>query len=201
MSRPTAPGRRRAQDVPSSESSAQRHGAAEAAVRGIPLGMRRISGFLLMGAVAASFASFVPVYSVQASSPKWAHQKAHNWEAKNTDDVDGVTAYETNVYAEMQEECTGDKGPGVKCESLTADPGAWSERIGADCSQVVVNVATVKTDGPIPLREAQRQWSTALSDLVKGCSAIRVARSARASSSAGADTPRSTTPLPQQSPT
>ncbi len=166
-----------------------RHGAAEAALRGIPLGMRRISGFLLMGAVAASFSSFVPVSSVQASSPKWAHQRAHNWEAKNTNDVDGVTAYEENVYTEMQEECTGDKGPGVTCESLTADPGAWSERIGADCSQVVVNVATVKTDGPIPLREAQRQWSTALTDLVKGCSAITVAMSALASSSVGADDP------------
>ncbi len=62
-------------------------------------------------------------------------------------------------------------------------------RTGLDCSKVATDSRILQSDGPIPLAQAQRWWSTALHDLTVGCSAIGIAQKAwLARSSVGGNT-------------
>jgi hypothetical protein len=51
-------------------------------------------------------------------------------------------------------------------------------RTSQDCPRVIMDVGTMRSDGPIPLVQAENLLSTVLHDLTLGCSAIALAQNA-----------------------
>ena len=106
---------------------------------------------------------------------RWAHPKAHAWYVQNRQDVVAVVSGEQLVYGDM--ECV----PGLESctPGLIPNPADWpSNIVSLGCPPLVAADSTVRSDGPIPDRQAERWWSTALKDLGSGCQAITAASNA-----------------------
>jgi hypothetical protein len=125
--------------------------------------------------------SFTFAVSAQASAPRWAHPKAEAWLVTNAQDVGALLSDFQVVYGEMQT-CSGTDGPdpgsSEPCEGVSSDPGDWAMRTSQDCPRAIMDVGTVRSDGPIPLVQAENLMSTALHDLTLGCGAIALAQNA-----------------------
>jgi hypothetical protein len=117
----------------------------------------------------------------QASAPRWAHPKAEAWLVKNAREVGALLSDFQVLYGEMQT-CSStdgpDEGSSQPCEGVSSDPGDWAMRTSQDCPRVIMDVRTVRSDGPIPLVQAENLLSTALHDLTLGCGAIALAQNA-----------------------
>jgi hypothetical protein len=134
-----------------------------------------------LGAFVAVVASLALAWPGQASAATWRHPKADAWLAQHARHVGALLSDAQIVYGEMQP-CSSTNGPdpgsSLPCAGLSGDPGDWAMRTGLDCPKVTTDVRTLQSDGPIPLAQAQRWWSTALEDLTLGCHAIEQAQRA-----------------------
>jgi hypothetical protein len=98
---------------------------------------------------------------------RWLHPKVHAWVVRRAADIQ-ATVGDINL---MIEEMTCD--PSL----YSCTPGSLTENVAVNtprtvCAPMATDIATVRSDGPMPSQQAQRWWRTALSEASMGCSAI-----------------------------